>query len=642
MAISEGGVRTIKVPTRPADQSRSVMDSIRQASVSSEDVSAIVHGMTVATNAILERKGARTALVTTEGFRDIIEIGRQNRPSLYDLTEDRPASLVPRDLRFTVSERTSPTGTITPLDGREVVEVVSKLREAGVEAIAVCLMFSFLHPEHERVLGDALRAVLDGVQVSLSSEVLPEFREFERFSTTVADAYLGPTLARYLRRLNDSLASAGMPRPLLMQSSGGATGIEHAAQRAASCVLSGPAGGVVGAAHVGRASGYEDLLTFDMGGTSTDVAVVMNGRVQTTTEAVVAGVPIKLPVVDVHSVSAGGGSIAWADEGGALRVGPQSAGADPGPACYQRGGIEPTVSDANLLLGYLADGALLGGEVTLSREASLKSLTRLSEALGMGVVEAASGVVEVANAEMARALRVISVERGLDPRDFSLMAFGGAGPLHACALADDLGIDTVLVPRACGVLSALGLAMSDERRDYVSAFLSRLDSSTSSRVERAFGRLERQAANDLQNPSCARRADLRYGGQSFELTVDVDDVVTLKEAFHRAHEQRYGYAMRNEVVELVNLRLVATLPVRKPTLIEGSPAAGGAQSGVRSAHFGEAWIVTAVYDRARMGVGSVVKGPVIVEFPEATCVVPPAWLGDIDAAGTLVLVRADK
>ncbi len=453
---------TAKVPSTPDDQSEGVMRSLEAAEVT--EAAAFAHGMTVATNALLERRGARTALVTTEGFRDVIEIGRQDRAALYDLTAGRPPALVPRELRFTVRERMGPDGELEPLDEESVAAAVEAIGEAEVEAVAVCLLFGFLHPEHEQAVGEALREALGDVHVSLSSEVLPEFREYERTSTTVADAYLGPRLGAYLEQLAGRAEEAGLPAPLVMQSSGGVVEVAAAAEQAASCVLSGPAGGVVGAAYAAQASGFEDVLTFDMGGTSTDVAPIVGGEAQTTTESVVAGVPIKLPMVDVHTVSAGGGSLAWADAGGALRVGPESAGADPGPAAYGRGGEEPTVTDANLFLGYLGDGAELGGEVTLSRERAEAALDRVGGRLDLDAEATALGIVRVANAEMTRALRVISVQRGLDPRDFALVAFGGAGGMHACALAEELGMQTVIVPRAAGVLSALGLAISDVRQ----------------------------------------------------------------------------------------------------------------------------------------------------------------------------------
>ena len=638
VALSEGNLITAKVPSTPRDQSEGVMAAIETSDVEPAAVVALAHGMTVATNALLERRGARTALVTTDGFRDVLEIARQNRPALYDLTHDRPPPLVPRELRFMVAERMGPQGEISPLDDDSLRKAIAAVQEAEVEAVAVCLLFAFMHPEHERRVGEALRGALPGVHVSLSSEVLPEFREYERFSTTAADAYLAPTLEAYFSNLAEKAEEAGVPGPLIMQSSGGVVPVEDAISDAAGCVLSGPAGGVVGAAYVGEKGGYRDLLTFDMGGTSTDVAPIIGGEAQTTTETVVAGVPIKLPMVDVHTVSAGGGSIAWADPGGALRAGPQSAGAEPGPAAYDAGGEEPTVTDANLFLGYLADGAELGGEVVLRRDLSERALASLGDELGLDAEETALGILRVADAEMVRALRVISVERGLDPRDFALLAFGGAGGMHACSLAEELGIETVLVPRAGGVLSALGLAISDLRRDYVSPFLADLDGVEGEEFGRRFADMEKTAAGDLDGPEHTRRADLRYGGQSFEITVDAGSFGKLEDRFHAAHEQRYGYRMDDEKVQLVNLRLVSTVPVEKPELSEPQPEVE-ARAGEREANFDGGWKEVAVLDRERMGEGSEVVGPAIVEFKESTCVVRPGWRGAVDGVGTLVLER---
>jgi N-methylhydantoinase A len=638
VAVSDGRLVTAKVPSTTRDQSDAVMACVRAADVDPKRVSAFVHGTTVATNALLERKGARTALVTTEGFRDIIEIARQNRPALYDLTRDRPAAIVPRDLRFTVAERMGPAGPLRPLDDAALGTVVSAISRSDVESVAVCLLFSFLHPEHERRVGQALCNALEGTHVSLSSEVLPEVREYERFSTTVADAYLAPKLGDYLANLARRVTAAGMPPPFVMQSSGGSLGVEDARRRPAACVLSGPAGGVVGAAHIAGASGYGDVLSFDMGGTSTDVAVVVDGVVQGTTGSVVAGVPVRFPMVDVHTVSAGGGSIAWSDAGGALRVGPGSAGAVPGPAAYARGGGDPTVTDANLVLGYLADGARLGGEVTLHRGRSVEALTRLGESIGLDAMEAARGVVRVANAEMVRALRVVSVERGFDPREFALVAFGGAGPMHACALAEELEMPKVVVPRASGVLSALGLAISNLRRDYVRPWVGLLQDAHEERLEAVFADMEARAAQDLEECRCERYADLRYRGQSFELTVDAQRIRELTSRWHEAHEHRYGYRMESEDIELVALRVVATIPTAPPELRE-TEAAGPVSTRHRRASFDARWVDAPVLRRATMGRGSEVEGPAIVELDEATCVVRPWWSGGIDHVGNLVLER---
>jgi N-methylhydantoinase A len=638
VAIVDGEVRTAKVPSTPRDQSVGVVSVVEAADLGEAPVETIAHGTTVATNALLERRGATTALVTTEGFRDVIEIGRQDRPSLYDLTQDRPPALVPRERRVVVSERVTPEGVARPIDRDSLAAAVQAVQESGAESVAVCLLHSYADPAHEREIGEALLAAQPALHVSLSGEVAREFREYERFSTAVANAYLSPPLGTYLRRLGGRLEAAGLPAPLVMQSSGGVLDIDTAAGRASACVLSGPAGGVVGARFVAAASGYGDLLTFDMGGTSTDVAVVLGGEAQTTTSSVVAGVPIKHPAVDIHTVSAGGGSVAWADAGGALRVGPRSAGAAPGPAAYGQGGEEPTVTDADLALGYLRDGAVLGGSVTLSRELAERAIARLGGQLSLDLVETAVGIVTVAEVEMVRALRVVSVERGIDPRQLALVSFGGAGGMHACRLAEELGISTVLAPRAGGVLSALGLAVSELRRDYVAPLLGELRSIGHDRLEAAFAALEQEALEEQPGATCSRLADLRYGGQSFELTVGADDAGQLATAFAEAHDQRYGYTVPDGSPEIVNVRVVATVETAQPSLRE--PAGGPAEpADRRRAHFDGAWHDTPVYHRDRLGAGSEVEGPAIVEFAEATCVVRPGWGGRVDEVGTLVLER---
>jgi N-methylhydantoinase A len=586
VAIVDGAIVTAKVPSVPGAQARGVAAALEAVD---GPIDVLAHGTTVATNALLERRGARTALVTTEGFRDVIEIGRQARASLYDLTAHGPAPLVPRELRFVVRERMGPEGVLVPLDERSVVAAVEGVAAAGVEAVAVCLLFSYLHPEHERRVGEALRAALPGVRVSLSTELLPEFREYERSSTTVANAYLAPALSAYLADLE--------PQPLVMQSSGGVVEAAVAAERPAACVLSGPAAGVAGAAFVAGLSGYGDVLTFDMGGTSTDVAAVLGGEAVVTAESIVGGVPIRFPMVEVHTIGAGGGSIAWLDDGGALRVGPRSAGASPGPACYGRGGEEPTVTDANLVLGRLRDGAVLGGEIKLDKRLAEDALARLpvdkllqkSSNPGLRgrpetpgpertpVETVAEGIVRVVNANMARALRVVSVERGIDPRGLILVAFGGAGPLHACAVAEEVGITRVLVPRASGVLSALGLAVADLRRDYIG-----------------------DAEVDLPGATVTRYVDARYPGQSHELTIEEGA------DFHVAHERHFGFRLDAEP-EVVTRRVVAVVSRPRP----GLRGVGGER----------------------------VEGPAVVELPEATCFVSDGWAGEPDSGGTLVLER---
>jgi N-methylhydantoinase A len=561
--LADGELRTAKVPTH-ARQEESVLEAAR--TVGADQVERFSHGTTIATNALLERKGARTAFVATAGFEHLLHIRRQTRPHLYRLCQSHPEPLVPLERCHGVRERIGPQDVIVPLE-------LASLPELDVEAIAVCLLFSFRDPTHERAVADELRRRLPGAHVVASHEVAPEFREYERASTTAADAYLGPLTSRYLRSLARVCVEAGLPEPLVMRSSGGVATIEEAAGHAALVLVSGPAGGAVGAARIARLAGIENAISFDMGGTSTDVCLISNGRVERTTERLVAGLPVRLPMVDIHTVGAGGGSIVWRDAGGAFRVGPESAGADPGPACYERGGTRPTVTDANLVLGRLPEQ--LAGGLQLDRDAAERALDGLDP----------SAVIEVVNAEMLRALRVVSVERGHDPRDFALVAFGGAGPLHACALAEELGSGTVLVPDAAGVLSALGLVASDERRDRVRSFVCPLEE-----------------AGELPDDG---EADLRYRGQSFELTVPLGGDVA--QAFHRAHEERYGYAEPERTVELVAVR---TAEVRAGPRLE-------------------------LYAAAEHEV----TGPAILELPGATCWVPAGWHGRTDAHGTLTLRR---
>jgi N-methylhydantoinase A len=544
-------LRTAKVPTARR-QEESVLAAAE--AVGAGELERFTHGTTIATNALLERRGARTVLVATEGFEHVLHLRRQDRAHLYRLCAQHPEPLVPLERCHGVRGRIGPAGELEPLD-------LSSLADLGdAEAIAVSLLFSFRDPSHERAVAAELRRRHPDAHVVASHESAPEFREYERASTTAADAYLGPLLGRYLRALAARCAEAGLPEPLVMLSSGGVASVDEAAAHAARALLSGPAAGVVGAARVASAAGIDRALAFDMGGTSTDVCAIVGGEATRSSERLVGGLPIRLPTLDVHTVGAGGGSIAWRDAGGALRVGPESAGAEPGPACYGRGGERPTVTDANLLLGRLPDR--LAGELELDRGAAERALERIGAS--------PEDVVEVVNAEMLAALRVVSVERGLDPRDFALVAFGGAGALHACALADELEIETVLVPAAAGVLSALGLAVGDERRDTVRSLVIPL-----------------AEAGDLPRDG---EADLRYTGQSFELTVPLGGDVA--EAFHRAHEERYGYADRGRPLELVALRTATVRPgpeLRLPAAPERAAVSGLVELDGSTAWIPEGW-----------------------------------------------------
>jgi N-methylhydantoinase A len=560
--IEDGRAVTAKVPTS-VRQEESVLAAAR--AVGAKELERFTHGTTVATNALLERKGARTAFVATAGFEHLLHLRRQNRAHLYRLCDDHPAPLVPLESCFGVDERMGPDGVLRALD-------LDSLPVVDAEAVAVCLLFSFRDPSHECAVADELRRRLPGARVVASHEIAPEFREYERASTTAIDAYLGPVLAHYLGALAERCAEAGLPEPLVMRSSGGVATVAEATAHPAFALLSGPAAGVVGAALAARLAGVENAISFDMGGTSTDVALISGGVAERSAQRDVAGYPVRLPSVDLHTVGAGGGSIAWVDEGGALRVGPESAGAEPGPACYGKGGTRPTVTDANLVLGRLPER--LAGGLRLDRAAAERALGEIDPA----------AVVAVVNAEMLRALRVVSVERGHDPRELALVAFGGAGPLHACELAEELEIGTVLVPAAAGVLSALGLAASDERRDHVRTYLVPL-----------------AEAGELPAEG---EADLRYAGQSFELTVPLGGDIF--EWFHRAHEERYGYSDCGRAIELVAIR---TAEVRPGPRLE--PTRSTPQE---------------------------MTGPAVVELDGSTCLLPRGWVGARDG-DTLRLTR---
>ncbi len=643
------GLRIYKLLSTPAEPSRALLQGLEALGVPGE--AQVAHGTTVATNAILEHKGARTALITTAGFRDVLVIGRQNRPYLYRL--HIPPRWVPVEdaLRFEVHERVSPQGRVLQaLDPDEVARVLDAVQQQGAEALAVCLLFSFVHPEHERLIGRMARA--RGLFVSLSCEILPEYREFERMSTTVLNAYVGPIMARYLADLEQALGRRGHPDLWVMQSSGGMLRAQAAAREAVRTVLSGPAAGVTGAFHLARQAGYERIITLDMGGTSTDVALA-DGRIRRTTEGRIESWPLGLPMIDIHTVGAGGGSIAWVDAGGALRVGPQSAGSEPGPACYARGGQDFTVTDANLLLGRLVPAYFLGGRMALDEEAARAAAARLAPRLAMDPLDLAEGVVRVANARMAQAIRVISVERGFDPRDFVLVAFGGAGPMHALELAEALGIRRVLVPRYPGVLSALGLVLADFVRDYSQTVMWPLEEVSAHDLVRAMTALLGRGREDLRAEGFTDDAirlepalDVRYRGQSFELTIPLEryDPAWVAQAFHQAHERRYGYARPEAPVEIVNLRLTARGLRPVPALPSEAPARSEdpreARVGEREVRFAGTWTRAWVYQRARLRPGHVVVGPALVVQEDATTVVPPGWRGRVDAWLNVVFERA--
>jgi N-methylhydantoinase A len=640
---------TGKSPTTPADQSEGVMaavsEALEAAGAVAGDVSRFVHGMTVGTNALLEGRVARTALFATEGFTDLEELGRQARAELYRLCAGHPPPIVPAELRVAVPERTGPDGVLRPLDEEALRHALSGL---DVEAAAVCLLWGFRHPEHERRVAELVASSSPGIHVSTSHETAGVFREYERCATTIVDAALSPLLRGYLERLTDRARGAGLPEPEVMLSSGGTASAATAARHASWTVLSGPAGGAVGAARMavrahseqsgrhaegdepvdrGRSGG--DAVGLDMGGTSCDVSLIVGGAAAVGSGREVGGRALALPMVDVHTIGAGGGSIAWRDSGGALRVGPRSAGADPGPACYGRGGELPTVTDANLLLGHLDEDSPLAGGIHLDRSAAEGAVGDLADELAMTLDETAAGIVRVASAAMAQAVRVVTVERGIDPRDLALVPFGGAGPLHAAQIADELGMRRVLVPVASGVLSALGLVVAERRRDLVESVLLTGADLTTKTIASAVERLAARGRKELEEgtaPAPARDSaaaaapgsaapapgsaaapapevrvtyELRYAGQAFELPVvgePAPDPEELRRAFDRAHEDRYGYSDSDAALELVTIRVAVALPGAEPVAAAWDGLPGGA-----------------------------VDGPRVARLPGSTLVVPDGW-----------------
>jgi N-methylhydantoinase A len=598
---------TGKAPTTPGDQSEGVANAVREAleaaGAEAGDVERFVHGMTVGTNALLEAKVARTALLATEGFTDLEELGRQARPDLYRLCAGHPPPLVPAELRVPVPERCGPNGVLRELEERPLREALDDLH---VESVAVCLLWGFRHPEHERRVAELVAEVLPDAHVSTSHETAGVFREYERCATTVVDAALSPLLRGYLERLAERSEDEGLPAPEVMLSSGGIADAATAARHGSWTVLSGPAGGAVGAARMSALAGTGDVVGLDMGGTSCDVSVAIDGRVEVSGGREVGGRSLALPMVDVHTVGAGGGSIAWRDAGGALRVGPHSAGADPGPACYGRGGEEPTVTDANLLLGYLDAGSPLAGDVRLDRDAAERAVGGLADELGLSQQETAAGIVRVAGTEMAQAVRVVTVEQRQD-----------------ASIAEELGMTRVVAPHASGVLSALGLVVSERRRDIVESVLLAGDDLTRERIAETVERLGERGRNELGDEQAELRAtyELRYAGQAFELAVEGElepDPGRLRADFDAAHDERYGYSDPDAELELVTVRVTAALPGAEPQESEPEDAE---ERGAREVRFGDDVVEAKVLGAGRADV----EGPAIFELPGATLVVPTGW-----------------
>ena len=667
----DGTMGVAKVSSTPEDFGVGVLKAIEQAlkkyKIQSNDVSLLAHATTVVTNAILEEKGAKVGLISTLGFRDILELRRSARADLYDLFQDPPSVLVQRRNRFEITERIDAEGQVViPIIEDEIEQIISKLKTARVEAVAVSLLFSFLNDEHEALVGRRLREALPNIPVFLSSEVLPEIREFERTSTTAICAYVGPILSSYLARLKNSVTEKGLPTPYVMGSGGGLFEIEESLMMPAMAAESGPAAGVIAAALGGNQINRANLLSFDMGGTTAKASLIKNGVIETTPEYEVGGEgsgsrwlhgtghPIRVPVIDLAEVSAGGGSIAWIDPVGSLRVGPKSAGATPGPVCYGRGGTEPTVTDANLVLGRLDSKSLLGGDLSIDigrAETAIKE--KIALPLNITLEQAASSIIKVVNNAMGEALRIVSVERGHDARDFSLICFGGAGPLHAVALAEELGMKEVIVPPIPGAFSALGLIGSDISRDYGRTFFSIVDQTNAQDVENVFLKLEQDARRMLSKTGIKekdwhldRSIDVRYTRQAYELNIaapkniDESSLTDLAHRFHEKHAMTYGHSNQTERVQIVTLRLSAKarLPYLKIKQ-KVSPETGIEKvKSTRDVWFDKTGkLSTMVYERELLSDGTKLTGPAVLESLDSTIIIPPNWEGAMNKEGFILL-----
>lgn len=658
-------VHYTKVLTTHDDLARGVIAGIdkmlEMVSATFDKVDYTVHGTTIGTNALIERKGARTGLITTQGMRDVLEIGRIERPAagLYDIFVDTPMPLVPRYLRLDVEERVGVDGeVVVPLDEESAREAVRFLKDQAVESIAISFLFSFRNPTHEERVRELCQSMFPEAAVSISSEIAPEFREFERTSTTVINAYLAPVVEYYLDNLEGQLQDRyGDVDLRIMQASGGSMTTEMAKYRAVNIVNSGPAGGALAAAYVGRLTGDDQVISVDMGGTSFDVGVIDRGEPRVAPESQFEGFPVKIPILDVQAIGAGGGSLAWIDEGGALNVGPESAGSEPGPACYGLSGEQPTVTDANLVLGRLNPEYFLGGEMKLHPELAEAAIVQhVSEPLGVSLEEAASGIIRVVNANMERAISVNSTEKGFDVREFALLPFGGAGPLHAVELAQDLDMKRVVVPPYAGTFSAVGLLVANTRYDYASTVAKSEKELTPEELLKEFKELEAQGRAQLKAQNVAEdqieilwSADLRYEGQSYELSTPVQrsevltqsDIKEIVSLFHDMHHRIYAYGSVDEIVEFINLRVAAIGKVPEVSLAHGGATggdAGIARKDTRPVHFlKEGFIDTAIYDRALLRPGHVVTGPALIEEIASTTVITPGTEGTVDEFGNVII-----
>jgi len=616
-----------------------------------------MHGTTAATNAVLEGKGARTALIVTEGFRDVLHIMRQNRPELYDFFAKRPLPLVPRHLRFEVSERILYTGEIfKEIDEKKLKTIIRKIKHQKVESIAICLLHSYVNPIHEQKIKKVLLQECPEIFVCASSEILPEIKEYDRMSTTVINAYVLPIVESYLTDLSKRLADIGTERTVhIMQSNGGIMPSSLAAKKSATTILSGPAAGVLGGVFLARQAGFKDIITVDMGGTSFDICLAYRGKPKVAYGTEIGGHALKLPMIDIHTIGAGGGSIAWIDRGGVLKVGPRSAGANPGPACYNKGGLEPTVTDANLVLDRLNAEYFLGGEMKVNKEAARVAIEKkLARPLGMSTHEVAEGIIRVVNASMVKGIRFVSVEKGYDPREFSLVCFGGSGPVHAVELAEELAIPQVIIPFAPGITCAYGLLMADFRSDYGKTYLKKMDELSLKEINTIYGKLEKSARTMMEgerfsreNIIIVRSVEMRYLGQGYELEVPIDSgkitnriLGSVRRAFDTLHQQNYGFCKPDDPTEIVNLRIVCFGRLTKPELRKKRPAKSnpeGALKGKRNVFMKGRLRNTSIYDREMLNSGNVVSGPAIIEQKDSTTILFPGNIGRVDVYGNIII-----
>ena len=634
------GLKAHKVISTPHNPAAAVFDGIRSLEVSQKQMF-IVHGSTVATNTLLERKGAKVALITTSGYEDVIEIGRQARSSLYDLFITRESPLVPEELRWGVQERVAATGEVlSGVRKGDLKKICIALRKQGIKSVAVCLLFSYKNPANEEIVMKELEQL--GIHISASSRILPEYREYERFSTTVVNAYVSPVMSEYLTSLEEGLETKNIR---IMQSNGGSISTGAAKERAVNCILSGPAGGVAGASGIAKLAGIKKIISFDMGGTSTDVSLC-NGDVRLTTQTLINEMPIKIPVVDMTTVGAGGGSLACIDPGGALRVGPQSAGADPGPVCYGKG-KEITVTDANLFLGRISAEFFLGGRMRLKTDMVSRYMDLLAKKLSMTSVRVAEGIIDVANANMAGAIKVISVEKGFDVRDYTLVSFGGAGGLHACELAQSLLIKKILVPRNAGVLSALGMTVSDIIKDYSKSVLLKVKEKGYSEILNLFKPLISQGMKEVLSEGIRKSSitiensvDMRYVGQSHELMLLFEKGYI--EDFHKLHKKTYGYANTDYGIEVVNIRVRVIGKTKKPSLVKGvyiTPMKGQTVTKKTKCYFRGKWLKADIYNRNRVRVHSRIKGPAMIVEDTSTTFLPPEYICNVDDYENLIIEK---